>query len=202
MRWFALVLLLLVGCAATPAPVASPSGTPTPSVPRPTHTYVGFQQGLHDELIAMLERDQAGRLGGTDTEGDGARTERLREILDEYGWPTFELVGEDGEDAAWAIAQHSDLDQEFQQYALALLRYAVADGQGSPGNLAYLEDRINAANGDNQNYGTQIGCGDDGPQPATPINDPETVDERRAAADLAPLADYLAEMEAICAEIE
>jgi hypothetical protein len=198
MRWL-IVVLLLTGCAA--APVAAPGATPTPT-PTPRHTYIGFQRELHDELVAMLERDQAGRLGGTDSEGDGARTERLREILDEYGWPTFELVGEDGEDAAWAIAQHSDLDQEFQKYALELLRDAVEVGQGSPGNLAYLEDRINVANGDNQNYGTQVGCGDDGPQPATPINDPETVDDRRVAAGLAPLADYLAEMVPICAEIE
>ena len=198
MRWL-IVVLLLTGCAAVP--FAAPSATPTPT-PTPRHTYVGFQQELHDELVAMLERDQAGRLGGQDSEGDSARTERLREILDEYGWPTFELVGEDGEDAAWAIAQHSDLDQEFQKYALELLRDAVEVGQGSPGNLAYLEDRINVANGDNQNYGTQIGCGDDGPQPATPINEPDTVDDRRIAAGLAPLADYLAEMVPICAEIE
>ena len=197
MRWLILVLLL-AGCAAVPA--AEPSPTLTPS-PTPRHTYVGFQQDLHDELVAMLDRDQAGRLGGQDPEGDSARTERLREILDEYGWPTFELVGEDGEDAAWAIAQHSDLDQEFQKYALQLLRVAVEAGQGSPGNLAYLEDRINVANGENQNYGTQVGCGDDGPQPATPINDPETLDDRRAAAGLAPMADYLAEMEPICAEL-
>lgn len=197
MRWLLLVLLL-AGCAAVPAEAPSPTPTPTPT---PRHTYVGFQQELHDELVGMLERDQAGRLGGQDSEGDSARTERLREILDEYGWPTFELVGEDGEDAAWAIAQHSDLDPEFQRYALELLRVAVDASQGSPGNLAYLEDRINVAAGENQNYGTQVGCGDDGPQPATPINDPDAVDDRRVAAGLAPLADYLAEMAVICAEL-
>jgi hypothetical protein len=59
----------------------------------------GFDPGLHDELVAMLARDQSGRTGGPDAEGDAARTARLAEILDDHGWPTYDLVGEDGEDA-------------------------------------------------------------------------------------------------------
>jgi hypothetical protein len=83
-----------------------------------------------------------------------------------------------------------------------LIRAAVEIGQASPGNLAYLEDRIAVAAGDPQVYGTQVGCGPDGPVPATPIDDEAGVDDRRAAAGLEPLADYLAEMATICAEIE
>ena len=79
----------------------------------------------------MLERDQSGRTGGPDAEGDAARTTRLAEILDEHGWPTYELVGE-SEDAAWAIAQHSDLDSAFQRRALELLRAAVEEGRRRP----------------------------------------------------------------------
>ncbi len=158
-----------------------------------------FNQALHDELIAMADRDQAGRTGGSDSEGDAARTARLSEILDEFGWPTFDLVGEDGEDAAWVIAQHSDLDPEFQERALELLREAVEDGQASPGNLAYLEDRILVGRGDPQIYGTQIRCGPDGPMPATPIADEANVEERRIAADLQPLSEYYAELAVICA---
>ena len=146
----------------------------------------------------MLERDQSGRTGGPDAEGDAARTERLEEILDEHGWPTYDLVGEDGEDAAWAIAQHSDQDPAFQRRALELLRTAVAAGQASPGNLAYLEDRVAVGAGEPQTYGTQVGCGPEGPQPATPLDDPAAVEGLRAAAGLEPLADYLAEMAEIC----
>ena len=160
----------------------------------------GFDQELHDELIAMLERDQSGRTGGPDAEGDEARTTRLKEILAEHGWPTYEMVGEDGEDAAWAIAQHSDQDPAFQREALELLREAVDAGQASPGNLAYLTDRVAAGAGEPQTYGTQVGCGPDGPEPATPLVDPDGVDDRRAEVGLPPLADYLAEMAAICAE--
>ena len=146
----------------------------------------------------MFERDQSGRTGGPDAEGDAARTARLAEILDEHGWPTHDLVGEDGEDAAWTIAQHSDQDPAFQRRALEALRTAVEDGQASPGNLAYLEDRVAVGAGEPQTYGTQIACTADGAEPATPLADEAAVDDLRAEAGLEPLGDYLAEMVAIC----
>ena len=185
-----LVVLALVGCraASDPRHAASPAAS--------------FHQALHDELIAMLQRDQAGRTGGADTEGDIARTERLKQIVAQHGWPTFDLVGRDGGDAAWAIAQHADADPAFQKQALGLLTAAAERGQASWGNVAYLTDRIAVAEGRPQTYGTQIGCGPGGPQPNTPIADRDTVDERRAKAGLAPLAEYYAEVEAICTEEE
>lgn len=160
-----------------------------------------YNQALHDELMGMFDRDQQERTGGEVTdETDQDRTDRLKEIIDEHGWPTIGLVGEDGEDAAWTIAQHSDLDPKFQAKALKLLRKAVADDQASLGNLAYLEDRVAVGKGEPQRYGTQVGCGPDGPKPATPIEDEDGLEQRRKDAGLDPLADYLAEMAAICAQ--
>ena len=202
MLLLAVVVVLASGCSDDPAPSAAPStsaGAAATSTTGAESRAPGFDQELHDELLEMLERDQSGRTGGPDAEGDAARTERLEEILAEHGWPTYDLVGEDGEDAAWAIAQHSDQDPAFQREALELLRTAVAAGQASPGNLAYLEDRVAVAAGQPQTYGTQIGCGPQGPEPATPLADPAAVDGLRSAAGLEPLADYLAEMTEICA---
>lgn len=219
-RWIGAALLAaaaLSGCAAdagggsTPAPPtasasasapATASAAPDADCPAPTAPAdrVAFDQELHDELLAMLERDQAGRLGtGPDEEGDAARTERLAAIIAQHGWPTFDLVGEDGEDAAWAIAQHADLDPGFQRCALEHLRIAVDAGQASPGNLAYLDDRIQAAAGEPQRYGTQVACTDAGPAPATPLADADAIEQLRAEAGLPPYADYLAEMAEICA---
>jgi hypothetical protein len=158
---------------------------------------------LRAELLAMMEEDQAEQMGEVQTDNYRARTDRLAEILDEHGWPTFALVGEDGSTAAWVIAQHADLDPEVQQQALELLRVAAMADQVSRGDLAYLEDRVAAAAGRDQVYGTQMRCGEDGaPVPATPIADESAVDERRLAAGLDPLADYIAEMTAICAETQ
>lgn len=153
---------------------------------------------LQAELVAMFERDQRGRMGGRDNEGDDARTARLKEIIDEHGWPGTDLVGEDGEDAAWTIAQHSDLDPEFQACALAHLEVAVEQDVASPGNLAYLTDRVAAGAGEPQTYGTQMGCTKKGPKPATPLVDPDNIEELRAEAGLDPWEDYLAEMAEVC----
>src|SRR5690554_2552103 len=194
------VLVALAGCTtAAPEPPSPTSAAPsvtTPAAPPPSSG--PFNQELHDELVAMLERDQSLNGGG---ESSQARTDRLEEIILDFGWPTIGLVGEDGDEAAWAIAQHSDLDPEFQRFALDHLREAAAIDQASPGNLAYLEDRVAAGAGEPQTYGTQVRCGPDGPEPATPIIDESQLEQRRADAGLPPFADYLAEMTAICAEI-
>lgn len=201
--------LLLTSCGApldaesapSTSPSRSTSPTPTPTPPARLMADDADPDGaLAAELLAMLERDQAGRLGGEDGEGDQARTDRLGEIMNEFGWPTISAVGEDAATAAWAIAQHSDLDPDFQRLALAHLEVAAAEGEASLGDLAYLTDRVAANSGEPQTYGTQVGCGPEGPVPGVPIADEAAVDERRAAAGLAPLADYYAEMAEICAE--
>jgi hypothetical protein len=109
-------------------------------------------------------------------------------------------VGRDGATAAWAITQHSDLDPEFQQEMLELLRRAAAVGEASRGDLAYLTDRVAANAGRPQTYGTQLGCGADGkPQPAQ-LTEPDRVDQLRAEAGLPTLEEYLAELAEICAQ--
>ena len=36
----------------------------------------------------------------------------LKEVVEEHGWPTHDLVGEDAASAAWLVAQHADFDVE------------------------------------------------------------------------------------------
>ncbi len=154
---------------------------------------------LQTELVEMQAADQAERTGEVAGNGDRERTARLAEIIDEYGWPTQSLVGTDGATAAWLIAQHSDLDVEFQERALELMHEAVEDGEADSTELAYLEDRVAANRGEAQIYGTQIGCVDGQAVPG-PIANEENVEQRRAEVGLQPLADYLEELAEICAE--
>jgi hypothetical protein len=192
MRRAAVVVLLLAALAACGGGGGDSEGSAaTPSAE------VTFDPDLRDELVAMKEQDQVERTGGGPIE-DEPRTARLKEIIEEHGWPGYDLVGEEGEEAAWVIAQHADLDPEFQQQALELLREAVADGQASPGNLAYLEDRVAVAQGRPQLYGTQMSCRKKRPVPATPIEDPAGLDERREEAGLPPHEQYVAEMTELC----
>src|SRR5437879_4451290 len=97
-------------------------------------------------------------------------TDWLREVVHQYGWPGRSLVGEDGADAAWLIAQHSDHDPAFQRECLDLLQVAVDRGEASRSNLAYLTDRVLLRERGKQIYGTQF----EGPEPQ-PIENPERV---------------------------
>jgi uncharacterized protein DUF6624 len=194
-RWavvLVFVVLTVVGCGGSDS---HPESEPQASSSEP----VEFDQELHDELMAMFRRDQAGRTGGVDNEGDEARTYRLQEIIDEYGWPTFDLVGKKGANAAWIIAQHSDLYPQFQAKALKLIRAAAEDGQASWGNVAYLQDRVAVGRGNKQTYGTQIRCVKGRARLATPLVDPDGVGQLRADAGLESLDDYFDEVDKLCA---
>jgi hypothetical protein len=160
-----------------------------------------FDQALRDELVQLQADDQAEMTGrGEDpTTTFESRQARLGEIFDEHGWPGWDLVGRKGSTAAWVVVQHADLDPDFQTRALGLLEEAVADGNASPGDLAYLIDRVAAAKGEEQTYGTQIRCDGRSAVPATPIADEAGVEQRRAEAGLDPLSDYVAEMAELCA---
>lgn len=148
----------------------------------------------------MADRDQAQRTGhATGTETDADRTLRLREIIEEFGWPTISLVGKDGASAAWLIAQHSDFDVGFQEQALELMEEALEAGEVDPTDVAYLEDRVAVNRGRPQTYGTQIRCRGGRARPATPIVDPAHVDELRAEVGMEPLDEYLDLFEEDCA---
>lgn len=126
---------------------------------------------------------------------DRAHALELRAMLEELGrWPGHELVGAEGADAAWLLAQHADHDRAFQEFALGLLEHAVEAGQAPGMHLAYLEDRVLVGQGKPQRYGTQARL-EDGTIVFHPIDDPEGVDARRSSLGMPPLATYRAQLE-------
>ncbi len=86
---------------------------------------------------------------------DRQHTARMREIIAEYGWPTFELVGKGPSNSAWLIIQHADRNPLFQAKCLPLLKEAVDNDQANASNYAYLYDRVHVAKGEKQLYATQ-----------------------------------------------
>lgn len=118
--------------------------------------------------------------------------DRLQRIMDEHGWPTADLVGEDAARAAWLIAQHADRQLEVQRRALHLLEEAVAAGRAGLRELAFLRDRTLVNDGRKQIYGTQIAGVKDGAPVPWPCEEPELVDERRAEAGIEPFDEYVA----------
>ncbi|NNF59518.1 MAG: hypothetical protein HKN04_14880 [Rhodothermaceae bacterium] len=124
---FALGGLFGSGAAAqTPDPMATPRERMDTHVqtcihlPEPADT-VASAPTLRRELLAMAEADQADR-AFTEALGagppldsltqqmayrDSLRTDRLREVVTEHGWPTAALVGRDGANAAFLLLQHA-----------------------------------------------------------------------------------------------
>lgn len=148
-----------------------------------------MRDDLRDELLRMAEEDQAARRAQADTGPvDEGNVKRLKEIVADQGWPGWGLVGDKGAEAAWLIAQHSP-DRQFMAECLEHLRAAVEAADASPTNLAYLEDRVRMLRGELQLYGTQFIEKDETYEP-WPIEDPDGLDERRAAICLGSFADY------------
>lgn len=111
---------------------------------------------------------------------------RLAAVLDRHGWPGKSLVGDDGSAAAWLLLQHSVGDRPLMRRGLQRLG-TLAPGEVDPARLAMLEERVRAFEGRPQRYGTQYDWDEDGLLGPLPIEDPESVDERRRPVGLGPL---------------
>ena len=160
---------------------------------------------LRRDLLSMAEADQDFRRRWAslsqdevreEIEKEHARSKSTADLIAAHGWPGRSLVGDDGANAAGLLIQHADHDVDLQERCLELLEAAVADGEASPRNLAYLTDRVCVNRGRRQIYGSQFhGSGSSfGPRP---IDDPERLDERRASVGLEPFAHYEARMHEI-----
>jgi hypothetical protein len=166
-----------------------------------------MNQALRDELRAMKEGDLRvrARLAEEGSLFEGyhpdmeavhrRNAERLAEIIRDFGWPGSSLVGEEGAEAAWLIAQHAIGEPAFQRRCLVLLQAAAESGDAPRYQAAYLEDRIRVFEGRKQLYGTHIDYRPDGMPRPHPIEAPDRVDERRSAVGLEPLAQRMAKAE-------
>jgi Family of unknown function (DUF6624) len=169
----------------------------------PPYTWQGSLPGepqdafkeIADEIIKMSEVDQQMRESGQwDASIDVENTQRMKEFVEQMGWPTRSKVGGHASEMAWLLVQHADHDRAFQQTCLDLMKAQVA-GEVLPGNIAYLEDRVRVGEGRPQIYGTQFYTDEAGNFGPRPIEDPEHVDERRQAVGLQPLSEYARDME-------
>jgi hypothetical protein len=127
--------------------------------------------GYHPEMQAVHE----------------ANARELDTIIAHAGWPSRKLVGDDGAEAAWLIAQHAIGLPQFQRDCLKLLKAAVAAGDAPGWQMAMMLDRVRTYEGRHQVYGTSFDWDDDGQLSPRPIEDPDGVDQRRSEVGLEPL---------------
>lgn len=164
---------------------------------------------LQAELLAIYEDDQGIRktfikaqkdygykskivdsLGRIMMRKDSVNLIKVTKILDKYGWVGADKVGGQANQTLFLVIQHSDLST--QQKYLPMMREAVKNKNASSSALALLEDRVALGEGKKQIYGSQIGFDNEtNTNYVLPLEDPDTVDQRRASVGLGLLADYV-----------
>jgi hypothetical protein len=159
---------------------------------------------LRENLLLMAKQDQEARaflhssglrVDPTSPESvrmrevDSANLKRLKHIVSQDGFPTAEMVGLDGVNAAWLLTVHAAGDADFQEKVLRLTKEHVRRGEVRSDQVALLTDDLLDGRGKPQRYGTNFVLRDGALKPA-PMEDEANVDKRRRAAGLGTLANY------------
>ena len=166
-----------------------------------------------ENLISMLDtiwkaeqmpirlRDSIGRTLGFESESFKKQNElyhknhdinekKVLHILDSMGWPSKEIIDEQGNLTICNVLQHSSL--AVREKYLPLMRKAVKDKELSARFLVRAEDRIATDKNELQTYGGQMKY-----YPETrsfnfwPIKDPENLEKRRAEMGLESISEFL-----------
>ncbi|HEV3138300.1 MAG TPA: DUF6624 domain-containing protein [Pirellulales bacterium] len=189
------IILAVAICGIWNRPVVAES-------PAPTSTgYI--DEELRCEILYMKDLDQAARFAAIKArsivealvrisqELDVRHTNRMKQILAQYGWPDKSLVGEDGAFAAWLLVQHATHDVKFMEDCLVLMQAAAEKGEASRKDVAYLIDRVRIRQHKPQLYGTQFKGLSDEEWTPEPIEDEEQVDERRKSVGLSTMVEQM-----------
>ena len=119
--------------------------------------------------------------------------------MDRYTWFWISTFGEDINQKAWNLVQHSDHDRPFQKRVLTILENASPIGQVKKSHYAFLYDRVTWY-GDQkpQRYGTQGYCPSPGNWQPWPTEDFLDVNKRRASMGMEPIEQNKAVLDKVC----
>jgi len=120
-------------------------------------------------------------------------TTELCSILKQNGWPTRDLVGEDGARSMFYLLRNSATD-ELQRDLLPVIIAAVKKGEVGKASFAAYIDRLRTNAGLKQIFGTQATM-QNGFLVLFPISDEQHVDARRKQYELSPLKEYMRGLE-------
>ena len=158
---------------------------------------------LRNELLQMLERDQAARVKCADgtaddqikclqkiaEEIDVPNTKRMNEILASHGFPTMSMVGRDGVGAFVTMLQHVRDIETRKKSAVGMAR-AYEDKVILPNQYAGFVDRLLIDQGKAQRYGSNFQM-KDGKMVMTPVEDPKNLEKRRKKLGLPTMSEYM-----------
>ena len=119
---------------------------------------------------------------------DKDNTNWLKDLINQHGWPTRQMVGSRGVKSVWLIVQHATHDVAFQRRCLDLMA-RLPPCEVAAGEVALLTDRVLLAEGNKQKYGTQYHVVD-GKLIRYPVEDETRLDEIRLEIGLPTVAEY------------
>ncbi len=144
-----------------------------------------------DELVLMFKEDQE-CIGGDIVKWNAATRKnvlRLKQIINEIGFPSSEKVGDNGELAVWLIAQHADYDIDFQERILNHFKKLPSISERKK-HIAFLTDRVLVNKGKKQKYGTQFYDDSEGNFTHRPIEDEKNLNKLRKEMSLEAFEEY------------
>ena len=143
---------------------------------------------LRDQIEKLYPEDQQVRQGNRLAEMsamDAKHLPVLEAMLDQYGVPTFEMVGRSAANHFVIMLQHMPV--RLRDRALPLLKKNVDAGQGNPIDYAMEFDRTENDHGRPQIYGENFHCGPEKVLVPYATADTDHLAERRARLGLEPI---------------
>jgi hypothetical protein len=145
---------------------------------------------IADPTLSAADRSAfLGEVGLRLAEIDGANTAMVQGLLETRTLAELAGIDERVASSLLSIVQHSP-DLAFQKRVLADLEPLAEGGVVEGQSYALLVDEVRSRDGELQLYGTNANCRD-GEMTVDPMEDPESVDERRAALGMPRLAVYM-----------
>lgn len=98
-------------------------------------------QAIRNRLLSLKDPKAQARIAPEMDRIDRANTNRLKDIVAKYGWPTRSLVGAEAAGDAFLIVQHAVADKPFMRRCLPLLLAAMDRGEEKAGRGALGRSR-------------------------------------------------------------
>jgi hypothetical protein len=195
-----ILIILLIGSAACNQVTENKEADP------PTN----LNEDLRSELMEILKMDQDFRIALDTLENmydwesdavqntwkqihynDSVNLIRVEEIIEEHGWPTRSLVGEEFVDVPFLVLQHCGDVEKMEKY-LPLIKEAVQREDLEKQSFALFIDRIRMFKGEEQIYGTQLAYNNEtGELELYPVEDETNLNKRRKEMGMGTIEAYM-----------
>lgn len=130
------------------------------------------------DSMGLSEAEYSGDLWKMQVVIDSANLNYVEKLFNTVGYPGKSMVGEPTNTAAWFVLQHSNKIGNY----LPMVKKAGKEGEIPMKLVAMMEDRYLMDEGKPQIYGTQGRMEPDGEKFIWPIENPESVNQRRKDA--------------------